>query len=263
MAASAQASDLPELAARTAPSVVHLDVSSPRGEGSGTGFFVSADGRILTNFHVVDGGTKVSAKTDDGRVIAIEGVLAWDADKDLAVLQAEAGTYPALSLGDSGTVRPGDEIFVIGSPHGLSNTLSSGIVSAIREQGISGRGKVNGREMTTDAWGIQITAPISPGSSGSPIVASNGKVIAIAVGARDGQSLNFGIPSAAATNLLNGVEKDAKPKPLTALSTESSSGLWKNLAISAGVFGGVALVWLVVSRLGRGSKTPRSKRAAS
>jgi S1-C subfamily serine protease len=251
----AWAYDLPELAARTRPSVVHLTVLDAGGKplGSGTGFFVSADGRILTNFHVVAGSAGATATDAEGRAIKVLGAIAWDQENDLALLQAEAGAYPPLTLA-AGVPRPGDEVFVIGSPKGLEGTLSSGIVAAIREKGITGGPDKNDRGLTTAGWGIQITAAISPGSSGSPVLDTHGEVIGVAVGIRlDGQALNFAIPVAKAHDLLATVGEGARPRPLSDIS-KTDRVLWRNIAISAGFFGGVIAIWLVVTRIARRPK---------
>src|SRR5689334_20526276 len=113
----ALALELPELATRTSPSVVLLTLSDSSGTkfGSGTGFFVSADGRMITNFHVIRGASSVSATLSDGHEIKILGVLAADPAQDIAILKAEGSPFPALELGDSRVIRPGDEVVVIGS----------------------------------------------------------------------------------------------------------------------------------------------------
>jgi S1-C subfamily serine protease len=252
------ASNLPELAERTKPSVVLLTVLDGAGTklGTGTGFFVSTSGRVVTNFHVVDGAANILATASDGREIAIVGLLASDPSRDLAVLQVEAGAYPPLTLGDSSVVRPGDEVVVIGSPLGLSGTVSAGIVSAVREKGMpdstAKKGPARADDLSTLAWGIQITAAISPGSSGSPIMTPTGEVIAVAVGTRlDGQSVNFAIPSAAVAELLASIGDNATPRPLSALERGDVGGrpVWMNLAISAGALAAVALLWAIVSRV--------------
>jgi len=261
----ALALELPELAARTNPSVVLLTLADASGAklGNGTGFFVSADGRMITNFHVIQGASSVSATLSDGHEIKILGVLAADPARDIAVLKAEGPPFPALPLGDSQVIRPGDEVVVIGSPLGLSGTVSAGIVSAVREKGVFQDDPALPRRIldnknvpATQSWGIQITAAISAGSSGSPIMTRSGDVIAVAVGTRlDGQSLNFGVPIQVAKELLSGIDAGATPKPLAAFARATSKDraqgpeVLTNLGISAAVFAGVALVYFLVSRI--------------
>jgi len=259
----ALALELPELAERTRPSVVLVTVSDASGKkiGVGTGFFVSADGRVVTNFHVIRGAASATATLSDGHESKILGALVADPAQDIAILKAEGPSAPALALGDSGAVRPGDEVVVIGSPRGLSGTVSAGIVSAVRDKGVTEesagqRPRVLDDEdrPVTQAWGIQITAAISPGSSGSPIMTRSGDVIAVAVGTRlDGQALNFGVPIQVVKQLLLGIDAQATPRPLALVTRESSKAegndVLRNLGISAAVFAGLSLVYIVVGRI--------------
>src|SRR5262249_28211760 len=154
----------------------------------------------------------------------------------------------------------GEEVVVIGSPLGLSGTVSAGIVSAIREEGVSDvaqkdvfRGDSN---YDARSWGIQITAAISPGSSGSPILTKGGDVIGVAVGTRlDGQNVNFGVPIEVAKTLIASVGANATPKPFPDVTTtdEAKPGdhpLLRNLGISAAALAGLALVVFAVGRIG-------------
>lgn len=153
-------------------------------EGSqGTGFVLSANGIIVTNFHVIEGGKKILVKSHTGGIHEVHKILAVDKDRDIALLQADAKNLQSLELADPSTVVAGSKIVVIGNPVGLESTVSEGIVSAKRS--LAGYGEV-----------LQITAPISPGSSGSPVFNEDGKVVGIATFKRiDGESLNFAIPS--------------------------------------------------------------------
>src|SRR5271156_427070 len=119
---AANALELPELADRARPSVVLLTVGDSTDDniGSGTGFFVSKDGRIVTNHHVIEHASKITATLADGRKIEVVGFLADDEKRDIAVLQAPPGEYPSLLLGGGAPLRVGDEVVVIGSPMGLS-----------------------------------------------------------------------------------------------------------------------------------------------
>ena len=111
------------------------------------GFFVSPDGLLITNWHVVEEAASAAAKTKSGQILPIKGAIGLDRENDLAVLMVEGANLPFLTLGQSGVLKTGDRVAVIGSPMGLEGSLSEGIVSAKRQ------------------W-LQITAPISPGSSG-------------------------------------------------------------------------------------------------
>jgi S1-C subfamily serine protease len=255
--ASSSPIELSELAERTKPSVVLLTVEDDAGRkiSTGTGFFVSPDGRVVTNHHVIDGAEKITATLSDGSKRAVLGRLADDEEKDIAILKVEGEGLPALQLGDSSRVKPGDEVVVIGSPMGLSGTLTVGIVSAIREHGV---GEVVEREAEkTQSWGIQITAAISPGSSGSPIMTRSGEVIAVAVGGFNGaQALNFGIPIEVTRDMLARLGPQAKPTPF---EDASRHDILRNLLISAGGLAGLMLLyflWGLFEKRGRRRRRP-------
>jgi tetratricopeptide (TPR) repeat protein len=178
-------SDLPELVRRVKPSAVAVETFGARGEklSRGSGFFVATD-RIITNRHVIENASRVEIKLVDGKTYQASGVLATDGEGDLALLQVQVPAENAAPLPiERETPQEGESIVVIGNPFGLEGSVSNGIVSAVRE--IAGYGRI-----------IQITAPISPGSSGSPVVNMNGQVIGIAtLQAAEGQSLNFAVPA--------------------------------------------------------------------
>jgi parallel beta-helix repeat protein len=171
-------SDWATVAQRAKSSVVKIIVRTSDGEGTGTGFVVSADGKIATNYHVIAGASKIFVKLPDGRTIGTERVVAFDKRVDLAILQVEGVSLPPLSLDDGEAVVVGQEVCVMGSPLGLEQSFGTGVVSAKRV--------LDGFE-----W-IQVTAPISPGNSGSPVMTRSGTVIGVATfTTREGQNLNF------------------------------------------------------------------------
>jgi tetratricopeptide (TPR) repeat protein len=183
---SANAQDyLPELVKRIKPSAVAIETFDTRGNtiSRGSGFFVAID-RVVTNRHVIERSTRAEIHLIDGKKFPVRGVIAVDGEGDLALLQVDVPQALAIPLPIIRTVpQEGESIVVVGNPFGLEGSVSDGIVSAVRE--ISGYGRI-----------IQITAPISPGSSGSPVVNMYGQVIGIAtLQAAEGQSLNFAIPS--------------------------------------------------------------------
>ncbi len=184
IAASAQ-DFLPELVKKIKPSSVAIETFDSRGNSlsRGSGFFIAPD-RVITNRHVIERSSRVEIHLVDGKKFAVKGVLAVDGEGDLALLQVEVPRALAVALPISRAVpQEGESIVVVGNPFGLEGSVSNGIVSAVRE--ISGYGKI-----------IQITAPISPGSSGSPVVNMYGQVIGVAtLQAAEGQSLNFAVPS--------------------------------------------------------------------
>src|SRR6476619_2830499 len=160
LAAVASAQEfLPELVKRIKPSAVAIETFDAKGNtvSRGSGFFVSAD-RIVTNRHVIERSNRVEIHLLDGRKFIVKGVLAVDGEGDLAMLQVDVPAAAAVPLPiDRSVPQEGESIVVVGNPFGLEGSVSNGIVSAVRE--IGGYGKI-----------IQITAPISPGSSGSPVV---------------------------------------------------------------------------------------------
>lgn len=176
---------LPELVKRIKPSAVAIETFDAKGASlaRGSGFFISSD-KIITNRHVIEKSSRVEVHLMNGSKYAAKGVLAIDGEGDLALLQVDVPKELAvpLPLVQSAPLE-GESIVVIGNPFGLEGSVSNGIVSAVRE--IPGYGKI-----------IQITAPISPGSSGSPVVNMRGQVIGVAtLQAAEGQSLNFAVPS--------------------------------------------------------------------
>lgn len=165
----------------------------------GTGFLVSTDGAIMTNYHVIATGNVAVVKFADGTVLPVDGVLATDKFHDLAVLKIHGKTFQTLTLGNSDQLQVGEEVVAIGNPLGLELTVSNGIVSGIR----------------TDEEDklLQITAPISRGSSGGPLFNMSGEVVGInALILEGGESLNFAIPINDAQRLLS--EKVAKLQDL-------------------------------------------------
>ena len=176
---------LPELVRRIKPSAVAIETFDARGEklSRGSGFFIDTD-RIVTNRHVIEGAYRAEVHSSNGSVYAVKGVLAVDAEGDIALLKIDAPAVAVRPLPlDKTSPQEGESIVVIGSPLGLEGSVTNGIVSAVRD--IPTFGRI-----------IQITAPISSGSSGSPVVNMHGQVIGIAtLQITGGQSVNFAIPS--------------------------------------------------------------------
>ena len=176
---------LPELVKRIKPSAVAIETFDSRGDtlARGSGFFIATD-RVITNRHVIERASRVEIHLLNGKKYNVRGVLAVDGEGDLALLAVDVPRQLAVPLPIvRAAPQEGESIVVIGNPYGLEGSVSNGIVSAVRE--ISGYGKI-----------IQITASISPGSSGSPVVNMAGQVIGIAtLQAAEGQNLNFAVPA--------------------------------------------------------------------
>jgi hypothetical protein len=165
--------------------VVLIVVSDANGKPvlEGSGFLVSADGRIVTNHHVIDGAVSATVKLNNGAFFPVEGIIADDPEHDLALIKVPGKNLPFLSLEDSDSLTAGQHVLAIGSPLGLENSVSDGIVSAVRQDNA---GKV---------W-IQTTAATSHGNSGGPLLAMDGKVAGVLTWkAGEGENLNFAVPS--------------------------------------------------------------------
>lgn len=156
----------------------------------GSGFLITSDGIAVTNVHVLKSSYSADAKLGDGRLYNVVEIHAYDPDRDIAIIQLGRKTaneiekpkeLPFLTVAPA-EVQVGDRIATIGSPEGLANSVSDGIVSAVRSDG--------GQRF------FQISAPISPGSSGGPVLNLEGQVVAISTAQLvEGQNLNFAIPA--------------------------------------------------------------------
>jgi tetratricopeptide (TPR) repeat protein len=188
---------LPELVRRIKPSVVAIVTYDAKGEklARGSGFFTAPD-RVITNRHVLEGAFKAEVHTINDLTYNVKSVLAVDGEGDIALLQIDIPPNIARPLTVVRTTpQEGESIVVIGNPLGLEGSISNGIVSAVRD--IPNFGRI-----------IQITAPISPGSSGSPVVNMRGEVVGVAtLQLADGQSLNFAVPSDRVAQLQAGQAK--------------------------------------------------------
>ncbi|NGO81104.1 PDZ domain-containing protein, partial [Streptomyces sp. YC504] len=168
------------IAASALPSVVTLHVSGDDGAGTGTGFVLDGKGHILTNNHVVDpggDGGEISVTFSGGETASAK-IVGRDAGYDLAVVKVSnvKGLKP-LPLGNSDNVQVGDPVVAIGAPFDLSNTVTSGIISA-KERPITAGGEADGSDVSY-VNALQTDAPINPGNSGGPLVDSKARVIGI------------------------------------------------------------------------------------
>ena len=173
----------PQAVAKQAfPSVVLITMKDKDDKPTslGSGFVVQRD-IVATNLHVIRGSSKGSIRlVGQSREVAIAGIVATDEVHDLVLLRVVLDA-PTLSLNAAGVPEIGQTVYAVGNPQGLEGTFSQGIVSSVRK-------------IETGSL-LQITAPISPGSSGGPILDLSGKVVGIAVATfKDGQNLNFAIP---------------------------------------------------------------------
>ena len=199
IASAAQATD--QIAEKALASTVYLELTDRDDEilGFGSGFLVEPN-QIATNFHAIEGAAKGTA-TQGGKPTkyTIEGISAVDEQKDLVILNVATVEVEPFLLGDSDAVTIGETVYVAGNPAGQGGTFSPGFISGLREIDAKKR--------------IQMTAPISPGSSGGPVLNHKGEVIGVSyMTIEGGQNLNFAIPSNYLKELL-GRSGPAKPFP--------------------------------------------------
>jgi len=171
-----------EIFKKCSPSIFPITVYDTNGNkfGSGSGFFIESNGVLVTNYHVIEDAYSADIKLDDGTVVKVGKVLGYNIQKDLAILKAEVSGVDVLKIGDSSNISSGQKVYAIGSPLGLQNSISDGIVS---------------NPYREEVGGIQITAAISAGSSGGALLNEYGEVIGVTFGAIEaGQNLNFAIP---------------------------------------------------------------------
>lgn len=171
-----------ELYTMVTPSVVEIHVYDKNGEyfAQGSGFFIDAEGTAVTNYHVIEEAYSADAITSDECAHTVTKVIAWDKELDLAIIQCDISNSQPLTISQR-EITTGETVYTVGSSLGLTGTISDGIVSAASRE-------VEGVEC------IQITAPISHGNSGGPLLNRFGEAIGInSMTLNEGQNLNFAI----------------------------------------------------------------------
>ncbi|MFH8452768.1 S1C family serine protease [Streptomyces fungicidicus] len=189
------------VARAVSPSIVEINATSNSGSSTGSGVIITSDGEIVTNNHVVSGASSIKVSTDDGKTYSAR-IVGTDSSKDLALIKLEnASGLQAASLGDSDGIQVGDQVVAIGSPEGLTGTVTSGIVSALdrdvtvstdesqgQQQGQGGGWpfEYGGRQFNGDTGGstttykaIQTDASLNPGNSGGALIDMNGNIVGI------------------------------------------------------------------------------------
>ncbi len=166
------------IAARVSPSVVSIEVRNGNSGGTGSGFFLDSSGHILTNNHVISAaatnGADITVKLANGKNYGAK-LIGRDVSYDLAVIKIAVTDAPALQLGNSDEIQVGDGVIAIGSPLGLTGTVTSGIISAKNRPVTSGGGTSESSFINA----LQTDAAINPGNSGGPLVDLSGAVIGI------------------------------------------------------------------------------------
>ncbi|MFI1359097.1 S1C family serine protease [Streptomyces sp. NPDC020898] len=193
------------VAAAVSPSIVEINATSNAGSSTGSGVIITSDGEIITNNHVISGASSIKVSTSDGKTYTAK-IVGTDSKKDLALIKLEnASGLKTATLGDSAGVQVGDQVVAIGSPEGLTGTVTSGIVSALnrdvtvateesqgqqqQQGGGSGGGwpfEFGGQEFngdtgssTTTYKALQTDASLNPGNSGGALIDMNGNIIGI------------------------------------------------------------------------------------
>lgn len=190
-ALNANAQAPPELVKRNFPSVVAVVMQDenrqPLALGSG---FPIASGIVVTNYHVIRGATYGLVKAvGQSKSFTVSGVLGYDRTSDLALISVKGLNVPSLSLDKPSQIVTGDQVYAVSNPLGLAAAFSTGIISGVRN--------------FDDCIFLQITASLTPGSNGGPVLNSSGKVIGVAVSlAQDGESLNLAVPADKVAELL-------------------------------------------------------------
>ncbi len=229
-----------DIAEKALAATVYLEMKDNNGKtlGIGSGFFVKPN-LIATNYHVIEGAAKGTAKlVGKYTTYKIEGVTATDKTNDLALLKVTSYGIKPLSLGNSDIVKIGATVYVAGNPKGLEGTFSDGIISSRRDKYTKER--------------LQMTAPISPGSSGGPVLNKKGEVIGVSVAvhrALDAQNLNFAIPSKYLNKLL---EQPKIAKPLLPREQSISADTyfqWGNAKYDLGDYAGAIANYTMAIRL--------------
>jgi serine protease Do len=179
-----------------------------RAEGLGSGVIISADGYILTASHVVEGADDVKVALADGKKEISAKVIGFDPASDVALLKVDAKNLPAIILADSDKLEVGDMALAIGNPFGVGQTVTSGIISGLRRDGMGINGE-NGYENF-----IQTDAAVNPGNSGGALVDAEGRLIGIntAIFSLSGgnQGIGFAVPVNLAREMMERILKDGK-----------------------------------------------------
>lgn len=177
--------DAEQVYAKCSPAVFYIEVADSTGTvyASGSGFFIAADGTAVTNYHVIDGAysATVTLSTTNAKC-SVTGVYDYDVDDDWAIIKIEGYGYPYLEIADTSTIVGGARCYAIGSPRGLQNSISDGIIS-------------NPNQVVGGQSYIQTSAAISHGSSGGALINKYGQVIGITCGIyENGENLGFAVP---------------------------------------------------------------------
>ena len=217
-----------EIAKKAGPAVVLIKGTGDGRDTVGSGFIVSPDGKIATSLHVIQGLKSAGVQLANGDVFDSLLVLGFDERRDLAVVQVPAFDLPIVELGNSNEVQPGESVVLIGSPRALKGSVSTGVVSGIRD-------------LPEGFKIIQTDAAANPGSSGGPLLNSQGQVVGVlGFKLKGSENLNFAVPVNYLRGMLNALgsgmtlhemnAKLGKAPDVFATSHPPPPARWKSLA---------------------------------
>ncbi len=243
-----------EVIARVAPSVAVILTGAGAGRlsGVGSGVIVRSDGVLLTAYHVIKDAREVQVRLKTGETYDNVELVAVDERRDVAAIRIPAANSPALEVAPLNDARPGEPVYVVSNPSGLTWSASAGVLSAVRPV----------EELLTTQTGyrvLQFSAPVSPGSSGGVLVDSHGRALGIVVFSTQGQALNFAVPvesvfglagESAHTPLPSGRDlqppQSQRPPSSASLAKESPTDLLRN---ARSVFVHSRTVWFTTPTL--------------
>ena len=217
------------VAAAVTPAVVNIEAAGNGQAGTGSGFIIQSDGYILTNHHVIAGAENVAVNFSDG-TSAAASIVGSDEGYDLAVIKVDKTNLPVVALGSSDALNVGDTAIAVGSPLGLSGTVTSGIVSALDRPVTAGTA-----QDTSFINAIQTDAAINPGNSGGPLLNGDGEVVGVnsaiatlgqsVVGGQTGSiGLGFSIPIDTASRIADEIiETGSASTPVLGIQIDSSA----------------------------------------
>jgi S1-C subfamily serine protease len=223
--------DIAGIIAKVEPAVVAVTVNESGGQSAGTGFFLSQDGYLATNAHVVGNAQSAKLQLNDGRTLDAR-VVGADPSADVAVLKVDAGNLPVVCTDDSNKVQVGDDVVAIGNALALEGGLS--VTHGI----ISGPPRPGSEIGTAIETVLQTDAAINPGNSGGPLVDSNGCVIGIntavasGTGSQPAQNVGFAIPISSAKPVIDDIKAGRKPAFLGVGTTDLTPELKSQLGVN-------------------------------
>ena len=223
-----------QISEKCSPAVFYVQIYSFNGalRGSGSGFFISSDGLAITNHHVAANSSYLEVITQDGKSYHDVEIIDMDEENDLALLRVKGTDFPYLELGDSSELKQGQQVYAIGSPRGLDNTMSQGIIS-------------NPNRALGNGTFVQISVPITYGSSGGALIDEYGKAVGVTSGGFSdvNADLNLAIP-------INQVKKLDRNSVESYFTWSSEYYTYCYQALDFGAFSGVELLDIGVTKYG-------------